>query len=155
MTNVGSVQVARLLRGACHRAGQRPDPLARNDVDVWSSIANAVIARSAQRDEAISAMRPGRCILAKRTRDIAETGVDGRDKPGHDERWVLAERTRELVWRNEPEGSGRAFWPNEPETYGRLPEPSDSNYHAYQWIAGVMISAFFAKSLVREKSYVW
>src|SRR3954465_10381451 len=24
-------QAARLLRGACHRAGQRPDPLARND----------------------------------------------------------------------------------------------------------------------------
>ena len=101
---------ARLLRGACRRAGQRPDPLARNDVDVWSSIANAVIARSAQRDEAISATRPGRCILAKRTRDIAETGVDGRDKPGHDERCVLAERTRELV--------GVAFWRNEPEAAG-------------------------------------
>ena len=26
-----AVQMARLLRGACHRAGQRPDPLARND----------------------------------------------------------------------------------------------------------------------------
>jgi len=49
MTNVGSAQAARLLRGACHRAGQRPDPLARNDVDGSS---DAVIARSAQRDEA-------------------------------------------------------------------------------------------------------
>jgi hypothetical protein len=47
---------ARLLRGACHRAGQRPDPLARNDVDVSL---DAVIARSAQRDEAISATRVG------------------------------------------------------------------------------------------------
>ncbi len=61
---------ARLLRGACHRAGQRPDPLARNDVD---GSANAVIARSAQRDEAISAtrtaLRPCR-ILAERTREV-------------------------------------------------------------------------------------
>src|SRR4051812_6604728 len=47
---------ARLLRGACHRAGQRPDPLARNDVDVS---VDAVIARSAQRDEAISVTQMG------------------------------------------------------------------------------------------------
>src|SRR6185295_15196446 len=64
---------ARLLRGACHRAGQRPDPLARNDVD---GSVNAVIARSAQRDEQSRA--PGgvrwsqrqRRILAKRTREV-------------------------------------------------------------------------------------
>ena len=63
---------ARLLRGACHRAGQRPDPLARNDVDIS---ADAVIARRAQRDEAIfatrvdSTPRVGVCVvLAKRTR---------------------------------------------------------------------------------------
>ena len=68
------------------------------------------------------------------------------------------------VWRNEPEGSKisfwrnepeNSFWRNEPETYGRLPEPSDSNYDACQWIAGAVISAFLENSLVREKSYVW
>jgi hypothetical protein len=42
MTNVGSLQVARLLR------------FARNDAD---GLVHAVIARSAQRDEAISATR--------------------------------------------------------------------------------------------------
>jgi len=55
-------------------------------------------------------------------------------------------------WRNEPENS---FWPNEPETYGRLPGPSVSNYHAYQWIAGHVNSAFLENNRVREKSYVW
>src|SRR3954470_15511063 len=29
---------ARLLRGACHRAGQRPDPLARNDGGLLSDL---------------------------------------------------------------------------------------------------------------------
>jgi hypothetical protein len=29
-------------------------------------------------------------------------GVDGRDKPGHDERWVLAKRTREAQWNQRP-----------------------------------------------------
>ena len=37
----------------------------------------------------------------------AKEGVDGRNKSGHDERWVLAERTREVF--------GVAFWQNEPE----------------------------------------
>ena len=74
---------------------------------------------------------------------LGRQGVDARDKRGHDERWF---------WRNEPENS---FWPNEPETYGRLPEPSDSNYDAYKWIAGDMNSAFRENGLVREKSYVW
>jgi hypothetical protein len=46
------------------------------------------------------------------------------------------------------------FWRNESETYGRLPEPSVSNYDAYKWIAGDVISAFLENSL-REKSYVW
>jgi hypothetical protein len=37
-------------------------------------------------------------------------GVDGRDKPGHDELCVLAERTREVF--------GVSFWRNEPEVCG-------------------------------------
>jgi hypothetical protein len=35
-------------------------------------------------------------------------GVDGRDKPGHDERWVLAERTRELVLAKRTRGRRRS-----------------------------------------------
>src|SRR5689334_19284052 len=70
MTNVEAVQAARLLRGACHRAGQRPDPLARNDAD--GSVA-AVIARSAQRDEAISATRAGL--------DASSVNAPGADNP--------------------------------------------------------------------------
>ena len=41
------------------------------------------------------------------------------------------------------------------ETNPRLPEPSDSNYDAYKWIAGDVNSAFLENGLVREKSYVW
>src|SRR6266446_3901958 len=39
----GRAQV-RLLRGACHRAGQRPDPLARNDAFLASRAMTAAIA---------------------------------------------------------------------------------------------------------------
>jgi hypothetical protein len=42
-----------------------------------------------------------------------------------------------------------------PRSTEALPEPSDSNYDACQWIAGDMISAFLENGLVREKSYVW
>src|ERR1043166_5662022 len=96
MTNVGSVQVERLLRGACHRAGQRPDPLARNDVDGVSSKLRGVIARSAQRDEAISitreasafrvqaAMTRSKLLRRSPTPDIAEVGVGEQFIERHD-----------------------------------------------------------------------
>ena len=54
-----------------------------------------------------------------------------------------------------PAMTNDGFWRNEPETYGRLLGPSVSNYDAYQWIAGHVISAFRENRLVREKSYVW
>ena len=94
---------ARLLRGACHRAGQRPDPLARNDADGWSSNHQRLSLRGARSatKQSLSlgwSSRFGetnpRSDLAKRTRDFAKEDVDGRNKSGHDERWVLAKRTR-------------------------------------------------------------
>src|SRR3954463_2202371 len=79
---------ARLLRGACHRAGQRPDPLARNDVDVS---VDAVIARSAQRDEAIS---------------VTQVGLDAPSAGAH---------AMPRFGGTNPRGLRRAFWRNEPE----------------------------------------
>src|SRR4051812_25971582 len=78
---------AGLLRGACHRAGQRPDPLARNDVDVS---VDAVIARSAQRDEAIS-------ITLRRWDSTPQVQAPTQCR-------VLAERTRELVLAKRTQG---------------------------------------------------
>jgi hypothetical protein len=66
MTNGESEQVVRLLRGACHRAGQRPDPLARNDSRSSPQTPDVVIARSAQRDEAICATPVMRMISNER-----------------------------------------------------------------------------------------
>src|SRR5205814_1542574 len=53
-----------------------------------------------------------------------------------------------------PRGSG-LLAQGQSRVLPRLPEPSDSNYDACQWIAGDMNSAFLENGLVREKSYVW
>jgi hypothetical protein len=58
-------------------------------------------------------------------------GVDARDRRGHDERWVLAKRTREVfaatVWRNEPERSSeRRFGETNPRRLARDASSSSS-----------------------------
>src|SRR5436190_18794370 len=77
---------ARLLRGACHRAGQRPDPLARNDATLLQSrhdphVALGAVAERLQRVLVARALVAGAGLLgAREFRDddaVLQSGLVG------------------------------------------------------------------------------
>src|SRR5438105_10210999 len=82
---------ARLLREACHRAGQRPDPLARND---------------------------GGYVVIKRQM-LSLRGARSATKQSPQRRWRLMAKGNAAFWRNEPEDSFWRNEPENADTLAR------------------------------------